>query len=78
MYSVHFGFRAQPFALTSNPVVFYTNPSYQDAYANVLSAIHAREGWVVVIGEPGTGKTTVLRRVLSALEAPVPFVFSFN
>ncbi len=78
MYSVHFGFREQPFALTSNPVVFYTNPSYPDACANVLSAIHAREGWVVLIGEPGTGKTTVLRRVLSALEAPVPFVFSFN
>jgi general secretion pathway protein A len=78
MYSVHFGFREQPFALTSNPDVFYTNPSYQDACANVLSAIHAREGWVVLIGEPGTGKTTVLRRVLSALGAPVPFVFFFN
>ena len=78
MYNKHFGFREKPFDVTPNPRLFYTNPVYQEAYAALLYGIRERKGFVVLTGEVGTGKTTLLRRLMENLEATVRFVFVFN
>jgi general secretion pathway protein A len=78
MYTDYFGFREKPFGVTPDPRFFFTNPCYQEAYASLLYGIHARRGFIVLTGEVGTGKTTLLRRLMARLESNVRFVFFYN
>jgi general secretion pathway protein A len=78
MYTDYFGFREKPFNITPDPRFFYTNPSYQEAYASLLYGIHERRGFIVLTGEVGTGKTTLLRRLMENMEPHIRFVFFYN
>jgi len=71
MYLSYFGLREYPFGLTSDPRFFYTTLAYQTAYLGVDTAIRERKGFILLTGEPGTGKTTLLRRLTLALEDKV-------
>ena len=64
MYTSYFGFREKPFHVTPDPRFFYTNPVYQEAYATLLYGIRERKGLIVLTGEVGTGKTTLLRKLM--------------
>jgi type II secretory pathway predicted ATPase ExeA len=75
MYTDYFGFREKPFGVTPDPRFFYTNPCYQEAYASLLYGIHERRGFIVLTGEVGTGKTTLLRRLMAQLGSKVRCVF---
>jgi general secretion pathway protein A len=78
MYTDYFGFREKPFTITPDPRFFYTNPSYQEAYASLIYGIHERRGFIVLTGEIGTGKTTLLRRLMENMESHIRFVFFYN
>ena len=78
MYNSYFGFLESPFSVTPDPRFFYTNPIYQEAYANLRYGIEAKKGFIVITGEVGTGKTTLLRKLLRNLEDTVHSVFIFN
>jgi general secretion pathway protein A len=78
MYTDYFGFREKPFGVTPDPRFFYTNPCYQEAYASLLYGIRERRGFIVLTGEVGTGKTTLLRRLMQHMESNVRFVFFYN
>jgi general secretion pathway protein A len=78
MYTDYFGFREKPFSLTPDPRFFYTNPRYQEAYASLLYGIHERRGFIVLTGEIGTGKTTLLRRLMENMESRFRFVFFYT
>src|SRR5919108_959157 len=78
MYTDYFGFREKPFTITPDPRFFYTNPSYQEAYASLLYGIHERRGFIVLTGEIGTGKRTLLRRLMGGMETHIRFVFFYN
>ena len=78
MYTDYFGFREKPFSITPDPRFFYTNPRYQKAYASLLYGIHERRGFIVLTGEIGTGKTTLLRRLMENMEGHIRFVFFDN
>ncbi len=78
MYIDYYGFQEKPFSVTPDPRFFYTNPSYQEAYASLLYGIHERRGFIVLTGEIGTGKTTLLRRLMENMEPNVHFVFFYN
>jgi general secretion pathway protein A len=78
MYTDYFGFREKPFSITPDPRFFYTNPRYQEAYASLLYGIHERRGFIVLTGEIGTGKTTLLRRLMENMESHIRFVFFYN
>ncbi|MGH7830565.1 MAG: AAA family ATPase, partial [Candidatus Binatia bacterium] len=69
MYKSFFGFREAPFSVTPDPAFFYVNSQYQEAFATLRYGIAARKGLIVVTGEVGTGKTTLLRKLMSTLEA---------
>jgi general secretion pathway protein A len=78
MYTDFFGFREKPFSITPDPRFLYLNPAYEEAYANLSYGIHERRGFIVLTGEVGTGKTTLLRRLMDNLEETVRFVFFYN
>ncbi len=78
MYTSHFGFREAPFSVTPDSRLFYTNPLYQEAFATLLYGIKAKKGFIVITGEVGTGKTTLLRKLMRNLEATVHPVYIFN
>jgi general secretion pathway protein A len=78
MYNSYFGFREKPFNITPNPHFFYANLNYEEAYANLLYGIRERKGFMSIIGEVGTGKTTILQKLMAELDRTVPFVFFYN
>lgn len=65
MYSEHFGFVESPFGVTPDPRFFYCNSVIQEVLAGIEHGIEARKAFIVVTGEAGTGKTTLLRRLIS-------------
>ena len=78
MYNSYFGFSVSPFSVTPDPNFFYTNPIYQEAYANLRYGIESKKGFIVITGEVGTGKTTLLRKLMHNLEGTIHSVFVFN
>jgi general secretion pathway protein A len=78
MYTTFFEFREKPFNVTPDPRFFYMNPVYRESYANLLTGIQERKGFVVMTGEVGTGKTTLLRLLMKNLEANVRFAYFYN
>lgn len=75
MYLEYFGFREKPFNVTPDPRFFYNNPIYQETYAGLLYGIRERKGFISLIGEVGTGKTTLLRKLMTDLREPIHFVY---
>jgi len=67
MYSNYFGFNEKPFTLTPNPRFIYLSKSHKEAFAHLLYGINSHYGFIELIGEVGTGKTTVLRTLLGQL-----------
>lgn len=68
MYQNYFGFREPPFTLTPNPEFLFLSRCHQEAYAHLLYAIESRAGFIELSGEVGTGKTTIVRTLLSQLQ----------
>jgi general secretion pathway protein A len=78
MYEQHFGFLEPPFSVTPDPRFSYTNSLYQEAFAALRYGIETRKGFIVITGEAGTGKTTLLRRFMRNVESTVHTAFIFN
>jgi general secretion pathway protein A len=79
MYNTYFGFSVSPFSVTPDPSLFYSNPVYEEAYANLRYGIEAKKGFIVITGEVGTGKTTLLRKLMThTLEGIIHTVYVFN
>jgi len=78
MYNSYFGFRESPFSVTPDPRFFYANTVYREAFVTLRYGIDAKKGFIAITGEVGTGKTTLLRKLLQTLEDTVHSVFVFN
>jgi general secretion pathway protein A len=75
MYNPYFGLRESPFNLTADARFFYANPIYQEVYAGLLYGVRQRKGLVVLTGEAGTGKTTLLKLLMHHAEATVRWIY---
>ena len=64
MYRTFFGLRERPFDLTPNPRFMVLTDGHREALSNLEYAIASRRGIALLIGEAGTGKTTLLRLAL--------------
>ena len=67
MYLDYYGFAEKPFAITPNPRFIFFSKIHKEAFALLLYGINGRFGFIELIGEVGTGKTTVLRTMLNQL-----------
>lgn len=67
LYQTHFGLCQAPFNLTPDPSFLYLSASHREGLAQLSYGIRARKGFVVLTGEVGTGKTTLIHSLLNEL-----------
>jgi general secretion pathway protein A len=68
MYETYYGFAEKPFSLTPDPKYLYRSESHGNAFDLLQYAIRRREGFVVITGDIGTGKTTLCRALLEQID----------
>src|SRR6201992_2271884 len=79
MYNAYFGFSEAPFSLSPDPAFFFRSAQHEEALANLVYGVQARKGFIVLSGEVGTGKTTMLECLRDYLESQfIEFAFLFN
>lgn len=79
MYNAFFGFRENPFNLSPDPAFLYRSPQHEEALANLIYGVRSRKGFIVLTGEVGTGKTTMLECLRDYLDQQrIEFGFIFN
>src|ERR1700730_9045204 len=69
MYTEFFGLQKLPFNLTPDPAFLFLPPKHREALAGLAYAVLEKKGFVVLTGDAGTGKTTLLSSVLNRLPA---------
>lgn len=79
IYNPYFGFTENPFNITPDPEFLYRSPQHEEALANLIYGVRGRKGFIVLTGEVGTGKTTMLeclRDYLDSLRTEFAFIFN--
>jgi len=69
MYESYYGFHAKPFQLNPDPTFFYGSRGHRRAMAYLEYGLHQSEGFIVITGEVGAGKTTLVRSLLQRLDS---------
>src|SRR6516225_7041480 len=67
MYEAFYGFREPPFRVTPDPRFLYRNAAIEEAVAALTYGVEQRKGFLSLVGEVGTGKTTLLRYLLDSV-----------
>src|SRR6202451_4005869 len=79
IYNAYFGFAENPFNISPDPEFLYRSPQHEEALANLIYGVRSRKGFIVLTGEVGTGKTTMLECLRDYLDSQrVEFAFIFN
>ncbi len=79
MYAAFFGFAKSPFDLSPDPAFLFRSAQHQEALASLIYGVLSRKGFIVLTGEVGTGKTTMLECLRDYLNAQrVAFASLFN
>lgn len=78
MYNDFFGFRERPFRLVPDPAYLFLSKSHEEAMAHLIYAVSQGEGFAEIIGEAGTGKTTLCRAFLEKLNDTAEVAYIFN
>jgi len=78
MYLSFYGLREAPFAPTPDPKFLFQSPRHREALAQLIYGVRERKGFIVLTGEIGTGKTTLLRTLLERLDATTPVAYVHN
>src|SRR5271163_2043682 len=79
MYKTFFGLQENPFDINTDPRYLYQTKATQEALDRLTYGIEARKGFILLTGEVGTGKTTLLNSLLESLHSQnVATAFVFN
>ena len=78
MYEQFFGFRERPFDLTPNPRFLVMTSGHREALSNLQYGIASRKGITLLVGEAGSGKTTVIRTAMERQPSMVHCVHLHN
>jgi putative secretion ATPase (PEP-CTERM system associated) len=69
MYEAFYGLRSKPFQLNPDPEFYFGSKQHRRARAYLEYGVHRNEGFIVITGEVGAGKTTVVRGLLAGLDS---------
>ena len=78
LYQTHFGLSQAPFNITPDPSFLYLSASHREGLAQLSYGIRARKGFVVLTGEVGTGKTTLIHALLNDLKGSAQTALIFR
>jgi general secretion pathway protein A len=79
MYNAFFGFTLNPFNMSPDPSFLYRSKQHEEALANLIYGVQSRKGFIVLTGEVGTGKTTMLECLRDFMNAQqIAFASLFN
>jgi general secretion pathway protein A len=79
MYKAFFGLNSTPFNLSPDPSFLYRSTQHEEALSSLSYGVESRKGFILLTGEVGTGKTTMLECLRDYLSAHhTPFAFLFN
>jgi general secretion pathway protein A len=78
LYQTHFGLTQAPFNITPDPSFLYLSASHREGLAQLSYGIRARKGFVVLTGEVGTGKTTLIHALLNDLNGSAQTALIFS
>jgi len=78
MYQEFYGLVRSPFEMTPDPAFLYLGEVHREGLATLAYGVRARKGFVLLTGEVGTGKTTLLHALLAQLERETLAAFIFN
>lgn len=79
MYNAFFSLKQSPFNLSPDPAFLYRSAQHEEALANLIYGVQSRKGFIVLSGEVGTGKSTMLECLRNFLAAQqVDFAYIFN
>jgi general secretion pathway protein A len=71
VYKSFFGFREKPFSLLPDPDYIYMSRGHENAYTHLEYAISENKGFVVITGEIGSGKTTLINFLLNKIQSHI-------
>jgi len=79
MYAPFYNLIEEPFPVTPDPKYLFLSDSHKEALATIVYGIDNRRGFIAIVGEVGTGKTTILRAYLDAIEkSDFTVIYVFN
>lgn len=78
MYIKNFHLREEPFATTPDPRFLFKSPVHQEALDRIMLSVSSRRGINAIIGEPGLGKSMLIRTLLKGFNENVHFAWVFN
>ena len=78
MYLEFYGLRREPFGITPDPSFLFLGPRHREALAQLQYGVQQRKGFMVLTGEAGTGKTTLLRKLMERFDDNTACAFVFN
>ncbi len=78
MYKSYFGFDEAPFSITPDPKFIYMSQRHEDALAHLRYGLFETNGFVLLTGEVGTGKTALCRCLLEQLPKTIDIAFILN
>src|SRR5215467_4828884 len=78
MYLTFYGLNEKPFTTAPDPRFLYLNAGYREALAHLVYGVQENTGFLVLTGEVGTGKTSLLRVFLNKVDAKTAVAFIAN
>jgi type II secretory pathway predicted ATPase ExeA len=70
-----YGFSEDPFDISPDPKFFFPSESHNEALASLLYGINHKKGFILILGEDGIGKTTIIHHLVSQLNEKVTTLF---
>ncbi len=78
MYESYFGLTAKPFELVPNPRFLFNSRSHKKAISYLRYGLQERAGFILLTGEVGSGKTTIVRDLINNLDADMVLAMVYN
>ena len=78
VYQDYYGFSEKPFDLTPDPKYLYLSPKHKEVLAHLVYGLQENNGFLKIVGEVGTGKTTICRSFLRELRTDFSIAYVFN